>query len=344
MSDKKIGSLIVPVFIPNQGCPHRCIFCEQEKITSQPVKTIDKTHVELILNQALGSKRFDPEQKPEIAFYGGTFTGLPFDQMVDLLNTAAAYIAGGRFYGIRVSTRPDALDDERLKALKHYGVSTVELGVQSMDDRVLNLSNRGHTEKDITIAVRRLKKQGFKVGVQLMPGLPGDSEKTFCSTITKIIRLHPDMARLYPVLVIQNTALARLYKNGAFQPLQLDEAVEICAESCMRLESKGVPVIRIGLMSSPSLLEKGRIVAGPWHPSFGFLVRSAIYQKNIKPTLSAAGKATRIEIIVSERDVPLLRGYKNQGLRAIEKISGAKVIQIQADDVIPRGSIRVFKV
>jgi len=336
--------LIVPIFIPNQGCPHRCVFCEQERITSQPGQQVSVKYVESVLHKAIHSKDFDGRRNPEVAFYGGTFTRLPFGHMRELLEAVAPFIKQGFFKCVRVSTRPDALDEERLEVMKSHCVSTVELGAQSMDDHVLALSKRGHTAEDTVGAVQLLRRHGFGVGIQLMPGLPGDSKEKFSSTITKIINLHPDMVRLYPALVIRGTELARWYDEGSYRPLRFEEAVEICLESCIRLEAEGIPVIRIGLMSSPSLLEKGQIVKGPWHPAFGFLVRAGIYQRNIEPELPKPGEASLIKILAPKRDIPLVRGYKNQGLKEIETKTGAKVVKVELDDSIPSGRVRIKRI
>ncbi len=297
-----------------------------------------------VLEEAIHSNGFDPGRKPEIAFYGGTFTGLPFERMLELLKAATPFIEKGFFRSTRVSTRPDALDEKRLKAMRDHGVSTVELGAQSMDDRVLDLSKRGHSAEDTVNAVQCLKRYGFRVGIQLMPGLPGDSRERFNSTIEKVINLHPDMVRLYPALVIRGTALAHAYEEGIYQPFGLEEAVEICMDSCMCLEKEGIPVIRIGLMSSPSLLEKGQIIAGPWHTAFGFLVRSGIYQRSIEPDLPRPGEVVNIKILAPKRDIPLLRGYRNRGIKKIAAITGAAVVKVDTDDSMPQGKIRVEKI
>lgn len=343
MHKGKLKPLIIPIFIPNQGCPHRCIFCEQEKITSQRGEMINGAHVKRVLDKAICSKDFDLRRRPEIAFYGGTFTRLPLHRMSELLEAAAPYVKQGVFRSIRVSTRPDALDEKRLELMKRCGVLTVELGVQSMDDHILSLSKRGHTAKDTVDAVETLRGHEFNVGLQLMPGLPGDSKERCQSTITEIIKLNPHMVRLYPAIVIRGTELARLYREGRYQPLGLEEAVEICAESCIRLEKQGIRVIRMGLMSSPSLLEKGQIVAGPWHTAFGFLVRSCIHHKNIHRDLPGRGCAFQIKIRAPKREIPLIIGHKNQGLQLITKKTGAKVIRVEPDDSITSGRVRVEK-
>ena len=344
MSKRRLKPLIVPIFIPNQGCPHQCIFCDQERITARPIRPINRKYVEEVLHKAIHSSGFDLQRKPEVAFYGGTFTGLPTARIRELLEAVVPYIRQGLFQSIRVSTRPDALDEKRLEVMKNSGVFTVELGAQCMDDDVLGLSKRGHTAWDTTKAVKTLRDYGFKVGIQLMPGLPGDSREKFRSTITKVIALNPDMVRLYPALVIRRTVLADWYKDDKFRPLELEEAVEICMESCIRLEAECIPVIRIGLMSSPSLLEKGQIVAGPWHPAFGFLVRSGIYQKNIEPDLPRPGEVSQIKIRAPKRELPLLRGYKNQGLKWLERKTAAKIISVECDDSIPPGTVRIEKI
>lgn len=344
MPDRRFRPLIVPIFIPHLGCPHRCVFCEQQRITSQTGLDVSNEHVKNIIEQAIHSSGFSRSRSPEIAFYGGTFTGLPIDRMLSLLETVAPYIDQGLFTGVRVSTRPDAIDEKRLKIIKEHGVSTVELGAQSMDDHVLALSKRGHSSEDTVRAAGLIKEYGLRVGIQLMPGLPGDSREKFYATVLRVIGLRPDMVRLYPALVIRGTGLASLYEEGRYQPLGLDQAIVICTENCMTLEDKGIPVIRIGLMSSPSLMEEGQIIAGPWHPAFGFLVRSAIYHLGIGRMLPGYGEETQIRIMAPKGDIAMLRGYKNQGLKTIEERTGARVLTIETDDSIPRGRIRVEKI
>jgi len=335
--------LIIPIFISHSGCPHRCIFCDQEKITSQSVRSVGTDEVREVLEKAISSKRFDIRRNPEVAFYGGTFTGLPKDRIKELLEAVAPYIRDRFISAIRVSTRPDFIDEERLKIMKAFHVRTVELGVQSLDEDVLSMAQRGHTAGDVIRAVQILKKSGFKVGIQLMPGLPGDSAERFRATIEKVIGLNPDMVRLYPALVIEGTGLARMYAEGSYRPLTLEEGVDLCVDAVTRLETNGIPVIRIGLMSSPSLLEDRRIVSGPWHTAFGFLVRSAIHQKAIEADLPAPGTAKGIRIFAPERDIPLIRGYKNRGIRMIEEKTGAEVLRITVDDNLPGGRVRIEK-
>ena len=334
-------ALIVPIFIPNEGCPYRCIYCQQEKITSQSTYLVDESTIKHTLHNAINSTGFDASREPEVAFYGGTFTRLSVGRMKEMLKAAAPFVREGLFKSIRVSTRPDSIQEEQLHLMRELGVATVELGTQSMDDGVLELSRRGHTARDTIESVHLLKAHGFRVGIQLMPGLPGDSEEIFMKTVGEVIKLCPDMVRLYPTLVIKGTALATWYMENRYHPLSLDAAVRLCQESCVRLEQKGIPVIRIGLMSSPNLLAGDAIVAGPWHAAFGFLVRSGIHQEKIASCLPRRGVADQIRLRVPSAEIPLVRGHKNRGLRLIEEKTGARVVGMIGDDAVPSGQVRV---
>jgi histone acetyltransferase (RNA polymerase elongator complex component) len=301
----------------------------------------DRTVHEL-LDQARRSGSFSARRHREIAFYGGTFASLPERTIRDLLGVAAPYLKEGIFHSVRVSTRPDSLDGNKAELLRTLGVSTVELGSQSMDDQVLRTTRRGHSAVDTENAVELLNQHGFKVGIQLMPGLPGDSAGKFFATVRKVIRIKPDMVRLYPVVVIRGTELAQWFENGTYRPLSLQEAVRICAMSCLAFEEAGIPVIRIGLMASPSLREKGEIVGGPWHESFGHLVRSEIYLGRIEPFLPGPGEAKRISIRIPSTDIPLLRGHRNEGIRRIEMRTKAVIDELLSDESLPSGRIAVI--
>jgi histone acetyltransferase (RNA polymerase elongator complex component) len=276
-----------------------------------------------------------------VAFYGGTFTRLPISKMTELLKAVNPYIEQGHFQTIRVSTRPDAVDEERLCLIKDLGVSTVELGVQSLDDDVLKASKRGYTAEDVLKSVQMLHKHAFRVGIQLMPGLPEDSYERFMNTVHGVLSIKPHMVRLYPAIVIKGTELEKLYYANKYQPLSLEEAVAICQDSCLHLEGNGIPVIRMGLMASPSLTADGQIVAGPWHEAFGFLVRSSIHQKSIEPYLPLYGTVQQVGLRVPNREIPLVRGYKNQGLDIIEKKTGVKVLYVKGDASVPSGQVEI---
>ncbi|MBN2033495.1 MAG: radical SAM protein [Deltaproteobacteria bacterium] len=333
--------LIVPVFLPFQGCPHRCVYCDQEKITSRRAEPVHPSTVTNLLEQAVRSPSFDSSEKHEVAFYGGTFTRLPRAKIQELLEAVSPFLRDGRFHSIRLSTRPDGLDEETLLLLKQLGVWTVELGAQSMDDDVLRLSQRGHCAGDTIRSVRLLREKGFRVGIQLMPGLPGDSEEKFLATVDRVTALLPDMVRLYPTVVIKGTILADWYLKGIYKPWPLVEALEVCCESVVRLERNAIPVIRIGLMSSPSLREFGQVLGGPWHEAFGHMVRSSVYHRRIEPFLPRLGETGRILLRVHPKEVPLMRGFKNSGIRDVELKTGATVQSVLPDTSISPGCIRV---
>lgn len=334
--------MIVPVFIPFEGCPHRCVFCEQEKITSKPSSRVGADRVRGVIEQALTSPRFSGSVENEVAFYGGTFTNLPAARISELLGAAAPFLEKGFFSGIRVSTRPDAVDESICSLLGNLGVRTVELGAQSMNDRVLSLSGRGHNAADTMRAAELLADRGFRVGIQLMPGLPGDSKDGFTETVSSVISLRPAMVRIYPAVVIRGTALERMYREGRHCPLGLEEAIGWCSDACTRFEAEGIPVIRLGLMNSSSLREPGRIIGGPWHEAFGHMVRSRVYLRKISP-MFAGGRFHGRAVIVKAPpgDVQLLRGHKNQGLDWIETCFGARITSIIPDGEIPPGALRV---
>jgi histone acetyltransferase (RNA polymerase elongator complex component) len=260
--------------------------------------------------------------------------------MKAILETARPYLDNGMFTKIRISTRPDAIDEAHLELLKTFGVQIIELGVQSMDDKVLLESGRGHTSRDTVNASKLIRKHGFQIGMQLMPGLPGDSGKTFHHTVSEVIRLHPDMVRIYPAIVLKNTKLARRYHEGQYHPLDLQTAVDICAETCARFEDENIRVVRIGLMDTPTLATTGQIVAGPWHSAFGQLVKTRVYLLKIQSQLPPYGRAKQIQLRVPETEMGLLRGHKNEGLKWIEKKTGAKITRVDADSTLPMGEIR----
>ncbi len=336
---KKERQFIVPIFIPNMGCPYRCIFCNQAKITSYRRADIKDRLILDTIEKALRSKRFHTYPKREIAFFGGNFMGLKKDIIEHLLKLVFPYIKDRLFHSIRVSTRPDSMDQEKLNLMIQYGVRCVELGAQSMKEKALFLAKRGHGVSDTINAVNFLKKNDLKLGLQLLPGLPGESRSEFLKNLEKVIELLPDMVRLYPLVVIRGTALERLYMEGRYRPMGLYEAVELCAESCIRLENRGIPVIRIGLMSSPGL--KDEIVAGPWHESFGFMVRSRIFHKLIRPKFKNITPDSEIKITINPKDIPLLIGYKREGIEGLEKDLNIRIKEISIDSGILPNSIKV---
>ncbi|MBI4948665.1 MAG: radical SAM protein [Deltaproteobacteria bacterium] len=255
--------LIIPAFLPFGGCAHQCVFCDQAGITGEralpPFESIAPL-IEKYLSTWKGAGL------RELAFYGGSFTGLPRAVQEGYLKASKPYVESGRIDSVRISTRPDNIDPETLRFVKTYGVKTIELGVQSMSDEVLKASGRGHTAEDTRRAASLIKEAGIRLGVQLMPGLPRDTTETILDTVDKAVSLSPDFARLYPALVLRNTPLFRMYERGEYRPWALDDMVLVCKEAMKRLASAGVPVIRVGLQTTEELSRS--LVAGPYHPSF----------------------------------------------------------------------------
>ncbi|NIQ10421.1 MAG: radical SAM protein [Gammaproteobacteria bacterium] len=262
---------VYPVFIPHAGCPHQCYFCSQNRTNSQTDVPSDEDILKR-LDDILPQKG-----QGEIAFYGGTFTLLPVDQQEAYLAAAEKFIANGRAKSIRVSTRPDAVDQHSLKCLCRCSVSTVELGCQSFSDIVLQQSGRGHGSADNIAAVELCKQQGLTVGVQLMPGLPGDLPETALLSCRQSLALGADFLRIYPTVVIAGTMLARMFQQGRYLPWSLQQSVDVCAEMLLLCRQALVPVIRIGLQQDPQL--QANLLAGPYHPAFGQLVRSNLWRR-----------------------------------------------------------------
>jgi len=334
-------NFIVPIFIPNISCPTRCVFCDQGLITSERPRIPTPQEIRNVLTRAVNSKKYRRENENQVAFYGGSFTGLTEMRIKLLLAAVKDFLEKGLFKSIRVSTRPDLLDDEKLELMRSCGVKFVELGAQSMDDKVLRATNRGHRVIDTINGFWTLRDKGFLVGIQLMPGLPMETESSFRETIKKTVELKPDSVRLYPTVVIQGTELARMYRQGLFKPLDLDEAIERCAWAVNELERAGIPVIRIGLMTSSALMEKGLVVAGPWHPSLGQMVRSRIFLRRIAGSLSGSVTGKRVALTVHANDLSFLRGFRDQGTKYLEKILGAEIVSIATDNALSRGEIRI---
>jgi histone acetyltransferase (RNA polymerase elongator complex component) len=266
--------MIIPFFITHAGCPHQCVFCDQKNITGSR-EPEDPAVIPGKIVRCLATD--DTHQPVQVAFYGGSFTALPLEKQKTYLEAVRPFIHSGRVRNIRLSTRPDNIGNTVLSLLKKYEVTVVELGVQSMIDEVLARSSRGHTSVDTVNAVAMLKKHGFTIGLQLMPGLPGDSPAHVKDSVSRVIRLNPDFVRLYPALVLKDTPLENLYKSGRYTPLTLDEAVSLCRDAYREFEKAGIAVIRMGLQPTNELEKAGTVLAGPVHPSFGQLVESSLF-------------------------------------------------------------------
>lgn len=263
---------IFPIFIPHAGCPHQCVFCNQKTISGEK-----RTGVEDVVRQ-IGKYRqwIAPSRSNQAAFYGGSFTGLDMDLQERLFAPVDELRAAGVIGSVRVSTRPDYIDGPRIDLLKRHGVTLVELGVQSLDDRVLEKARRGHTREDVVRAVALLREAGLSVGLQLMVGMPGQTRESLRETVDEACRLQPDIARIYPLLVVKGTPLEEQWRRGLFTPLSVEEAADRAAYVYRRLEERGIHVIRIGLQPDEELCRPGNILAGPFHPAMGELVKSRV--------------------------------------------------------------------
>ena len=332
---------IIPIFVPHKGCPHDCIFCNQKKITGQLGEVAAgevKTKIEEYLStiQAEGSHI-------EVAFYGGSFTAISLDHQKELLAAACSYVEEGRIANIRVSTRPDCIDNEIAENLKKYRVSIVELGVQSMDEEVLELCNRGHTPEDVVEAVGILKEYGLTVGVQMMIGLPGDSEEKALGTAGGLIRLKPDIARIYPALVIKNTYMEDMYLRGEYKPLALEAAVQLSKKLLIIFEGNGINVIRIGLQPTENIHMGRDVVAGPFHPAMRHLVESGVYRDMLEQLLEKMrGKHRSITLKVNPKNVSELVGHRKSNINYIKLKYFIDKIEISQDNFVEAGTIMLI--
>lgn len=335
--DNGLKDFIIPVFIPHAGCPHRCIFCNQKTVTGEQKKIPSRDELKQIITAFLnykGKKR----GRVQIAFYGGNFLGLDTGIIEQLLRVAAKYVEKGFADGIRFSTRPDTVDNEQLDIIKNYPVSTIELGVQSMDDEVLKLAKRGHTSFDTINAVCLLKKRNYKTGLQMMIGLPGDDEGRSVSTAHRISELFPDFVRIYPAVVLEGSGLAGMYKRGEYAPLSLEEGVSVSKKCYLVFRENNIKVIRIGLQATEDLEDGVSILAGPYHPSFGHLVYSAIFLDKIigclRPESSLPDKIT---IRVHPKSISECRGLKNSNINKIKTLFDIRTVNVIPDPSLPPG-------
>ncbi|MBR5437888.1 MAG: radical SAM protein [Clostridia bacterium] len=316
----------VALFVPDEGCPHRCSFCNQKTISGKSVR-LTVEDIENAVETALATAECGDG---EIAFFGRSFTAIEKSYMISLLEKGREYVDKGLFRGIRISTRPDCIDEEILSLLKEYRVTSIELGCQSMDDEVLSLNRRGHTADDVVKAARLIKEYGFEFGVQMMTGLYGDTEEKSLKTAEKLISLGPDTARIYPTVVLENTTLAELYKKGEYVPQSTEEAAEICAELLLLFHQADIRVIRLGLHSGGNV-EEG-FVAGAYHPAFREIAESKIYLRLIKDEIRKLNlKEGKIEITVGSSYVSMASGQKKSNITELSDIGYTAKIKGNSD-------------
>ncbi len=320
---------IIPIFVPHLGCPNECTFCNQRKISGQ-LKNVTEKDVRDTIEYYLESFK-DNDTYKEVAFFGGSFTAIDPELQEKLLSVAYEYIKEKKIDSIRVSTRPDYINREILKRLKKYKVKTIELGVQSTNDYILQKCKRGHTFADVKKASRLIRWKGFTLGHQMMVGLPESTKLDELNTAKDLAKLKPKIVRIYPVLVIKGTELEKEYKEGKYEPLTVEQAVERCKELCYFFGKKKINVIRIGLQSTDTICnplnEGSEVVAGPYHETFRQLVESAMYYDMIVEKIKKFNtKVKEVEIRVNPQTVNNVVGYKRQNIEKLKEFYDLDVI------------------
>lgn len=330
---------IIPIFVPHEGCPHDCVFCNQKSITGVQEKVTPESVKETIENYL--NTIDHTSSTVEVSFYGGTFTAIPMEKQKSFLHVAKMYKDMGRIKFIRLSTRPDYINIEILENLKTFSVDIIELGVQSLDREVLIKAGRGHSVEDVLEASKLIKEHGFTLGHQIMIGLPGDSFKKDLDTAKMIVQMKPKMARIYPALVIKNTAMETMYKLNKFNPYTLNEAIKISKDIYSIFIANDINVIRIGLQPTEEITYDRDLVAGPFHPSFRELVEGSLINEIIKENISY-GFSNSIKIHINSKDLSKLYAYKKKFFNdMIEQIKTNKIIVVQ-DNNIDRNSLLLY--
>ena len=320
---------IIPVFVPHLGCPNDCVFCNQRRISGHTEPATAQTVRTAIENAAAlppkGAKR-------QLAFYGGSFTAIPVAEQTALFEAAKPYLDDGTISSIRLSTRPDAIDVETLARLKKYSVQTVELGAQSLCDKVLWLSNRGHTAKEVEDAARLVKQAGFELILQMMTGLPGDTDESCVETAKKIIALRPDGVRIYPTVIVRDTELYDMWKAGTYKEHTVSDAVRVCAKITRLFDEAGIPSIRMGLNPTEDL-SGGDAVGGAYHPALGELVRSRMMLDKAVQLLDGIEPDKRVVLGVNKSDVSKMIGQHRCNAEALKSQFKLKSIKIMQTDI-----------
>ena len=316
----------VALFVPHEGCPHMCSFCNQKTISGS-AKKLTKEDIDEAVK--IATARDYDKSDSEIAFFGGSFTAIDKEYMIYLLESAYPYVKDGLFKGIRCSTRPDAIDADILELLKKYGVTAIELGAQSMSDNVLMINDRGHTSADVERASELIKAHGFELGLQMMTGLYGDTDESAIATAEKIISLKPDTVRIYPTVVLENTRLASLYEKGEYTPQTVDEAVNLCSKLLDMFNEACVKVIRLGLHSGGNV-EEG-FVAGAYHPAFRELCESRLYFEKCCKIIKDNNITGKITIYVSPSEISKMTGQKRSNIESFLQMGISAQVKPDAD-------------
>ncbi len=326
----------VALFVPHLGCPHDCRFCDQRTIAGVTSPT---SHADVTAACERAMQTLREDTKAQIAFFGGSFTAIDRDYMVALLEAAQPFLKTGRFDGVRISTRPDAVDDEVLELLKHYGVTAVELGAQSMDDRVLVAVSRGHTAEDTVRAAALIKAHGLSLGLQMMTGLPCDTDDGAMATAKALAALCPDTMRIYPTVVLRGTALAVDFAAGRYQPPTLDETVALCARLLTFFErEQNVPVIRLGLHDGDTL--KTNVLAGGYHSALRELCEGQMYVNTALTVLTHMGPEARhrtVTLRVHPKAVSRMIGQQKRNVARLADEGFA--VRVTGDETVPMWTV-----
>lgn len=334
--------LVIPVFIPHQGCPQNCIFCNQVSISGQESgATDDEELVQTTVSTWLARSR--RRKRVQVAFFGGSFTCLARERQRTLLAAVQPFINSGEVQSVRLSTRPDCIDDDVCAFLKEHHVTTVELGVQSFDDNVLQAAWRGHSAADSVRAAKSIKKAGIELGIQLMPGLPRETSCSWFTTLKQVLQLKPECVRIYPTLVIGGSGLAKQFKNGNFSPISMNRAIALCGRAKVIFDSAGIKILRMGLQASESLEEQ--LLAGPYHPAFGEMVTARLWLKRSRKILADSPAQSRIVFTISNRDVSAFVGPKRCNMIRLETLikldsNRNKSFKLETDATLARGTLK----
>ncbi len=327
----------IALFVVHKGCPHMCSFCNQRSISGSH-NEITAADVHSAAQTAIASLSQSDAAGGEIAFFGGSFTMVERPYMLSLLEAAYEYIQKGIFKGIRISTRPDGISREICEILKKYGVTAVELGAQSLDDKVLMLNDRGHTAKQVCDACILLKEYGFEVGLQMMTGLYGSDDADSIATAEKIVELKPDTVRIYPTVVLKGTRLHELMQAGEFIPKGIPETVELCAQLIPMFEDAGIKVIRVGLHSGGEV--EGSFAGGAYHPALRELCEGRIYFNYALGELEKFGQGS-YTLLVSPKEISKMTGQKKQNLTVLRE--KGYICTVRGEEGLSKYEVKVIK-
>lgn len=334
---------IIPIFVPNLGCPMECTFCSQEKITGKQTNVTAKDVKETIEYYLENFK--DDSKYVEVAFFGGSFTGIDTEIQKELLEAANEYIKEQKVNSIRISTRPDYINKDVLKMLKKYHVKTIELGVQSSNDYILAKSKRGHTFEDVVKASKMIRRYGFRLGHQMMVGMSESTEIDEINTAKDLIKLKPKMVRVYPVLVIKGTELAKDYKDGEYTPLTVEQAVERCKEIIYMFRKKRIDVIRVGLQNTDEITDPknvgSQVIAGPYHPAFRQLVDDSMWYDSIAEKIKEINmKVKKVEIAAHPELINNVIGHKKENVKRLKEMYDVDIV-VRTDENIKLGKFEI---